>query len=68
MKKLRFDFAIINKDNNLLWLLEVDDVEHIYNHKTPRRIRARERDKVKDNYCEVHKIPLYRMIYPFSKK
>ncbi len=67
-EKLRFDFAIFDKDNNLLWLLEVDDVEHIYNHKSPRRVKARGRDKVKDNYCEIHEIPLYRMIYPFNKK
>lgn len=66
-EKLRFDFAICNNNDSLLWLLEVDDLEHVYNHKSPRRIEARERDKIKDNYCNNHKIPLFRMIYPFSK-
>lgn len=66
-EKLRFDFAILDNNNSLLWLLEVDDVEHIYNHTTPRRVKARERDVIKDDYCKTHNITLFRMIYPFSK-
>jgi hypothetical protein len=65
-EKLKFDFAILNENNNLLGLLEVDDCEHRYNTKQPRRIRARERDKIKNEYCKLHNISLYRL--PFVNK
>ncbi|MCD3232653.1 hypothetical protein IRP63_14920 (plasmid) [Clostridium botulinum] len=62
-EKLKFDFAILNQDNKLLGLIEVDDVEHRYNTKDPKRIKARLRDKKKDEYCKSNNIPLFRMIY-----
>jgi len=62
-EKLKFDFAILNNNNELLGLIEVDDVEHRYNTKDPKRIKARLRDRKKDEYCKIHDMPLFRMIY-----
>src|ERR1035437_5415272 len=60
---LRFDFAILNNDNNLNILIEVDDDEHRYNHKQLRRVIARQRDELKNNYCKNNNINLYRLEY-----
>lgn len=64
---LKYDFAILNNDNNLEYLIEVDDCEHWYKHKQPRRVEAKKRDIMKNDYCKLHNIPLFRMIYPFNK-
>lgn len=69
-EKLRFDFAILNHQNSLVYLIEVDDEEHRDYHygNTPRqieRMKSRQRDKEKDQYCKEHNIPLYRMEVPF---
>ena len=63
---LKFDFALFDSSNNLRWLLEVDDVEHTYNYKSERRLKARERDEQKNNYCKSNNINLYRMEVPFK--
>ena len=60
---LRFDFAIFDNKNNLKYLLEVDDEEHRYHHTQPRRIKAKERDILKNEYCEDNNIFLFRMEY-----
>ena len=61
---LKYDFGILDDDNNkLLGLVEIDDEEHRYNHTQPRRVRARERDHIKDKYCEDNNIPLFRLEY-----
>lgn len=71
-EELKFDFAIFNKNGNLIYLVEVDDEEHRYNHSsnTPRqkqRIAAQERDIKKNEYCKTNNIPLYRMEVPFIR-
>jgi len=63
----RFDFAILNTDLIVRYLIEVDDCEHRYDHKQPRRILAHQRDIQKNNYCKINKIPLFRMDYWFNK-
>ena len=64
-EKLKFDFAIFY-NNKLKLLIEVDDVEHYFNHpKSKRRRIAKERDIRKDDYCRENNIPLYRMRVPF---
>jgi len=60
---LKFDFVIMDKLENILFLLEVDDNEHRYNTKQPRRIKARERDGMKNDYCIKNNIKLFRMKY-----
>jgi len=51
----------------LIQILEVDDCEHWYNHKSPKRLKARMYDEMKDKYCENNDIELHRMVYPFNK-
>ena len=69
-EKLRFDFAILNSDNSLVYLIEIDDEEHKDHHfgNSPRQIqrqKAIQRDIQKNEYCKKHNIPLYRMEVPF---
>jgi len=65
-EKLKYDFAILDKDFNLIQLIEVDDDEHRQNHKQLKRIKARERDIKKDEYCKIHNINLFRLEYRTS--
>jgi len=58
---LKFDFAILDKYSKVLGVLEVDDNEHRYNHKKERRIKSRERDLIKDNYCKDNNIQIFRL-------
>lgn len=67
-EKLKYDFAILSDNGELIYLIEVDDEEHRDNHdKCERRLIARERDKQKDNYCKDNDINLYRMDVPFRQ-
>lgn len=67
-EKLKYDIAILNKFDKLIGLIEVDDVEHRYNTKQPRRIEARNRDKQKDRYCEENNIKLFRLQFYNNNK
>lgn len=62
---LKFDFGILDDYGNLKYLIEVDDEEHNDNHKSERRIIAKQRDFKKDKYCKDNEIKLYRMKVPF---
>lgn len=69
-EKLKYDFAIFDKNNKLIYLVEVDDEEHKDKHlgSSPRQVqrqKAIERDNKKDDYCKNHNIQLYRMKVPF---
>ena len=69
-EKLKYDFAVLDRNNNLVYLVEVDDEEHKDRHfdNSPRQIQRQKaivRDRIKDDYCKIHSIPLYRMEVPF---
>ena len=69
-KKLRFDFAIFNKDNSLIELIEFDGRQH-NNEYTPwnsdETLQERQyRDSLKDNYCKMNNIKLIRI--PYEKR
>lgn len=69
-EKLKYDFAVLDANDNLIYLVEVDDEEHKDRHfgNSPRQIQRQQaiaRDKIKDSYCKTHNIPLYRMEVPF---
>ena len=64
-EKLKFDFGILGSNNQLVYLLEIDDEEHRYNFKSERRIKAKQRDEMKNEYCKEHNLNLYRMLVPF---
>lgn len=56
---LRFDFGIINKNSELICLIEYQGEQH-YNKNHPWYSNmAEERDNLKYNYCKKHNIPLY---------
>lgn len=67
---LKFDFAVMDSNGKLVYLVEVDDEEHRDFHygDSPRQIQRRQaikRDKQKDKFCKDNNIPLYRMEVPF---
>lgn len=69
-KKLRFDFAIFDENNNLSHLIEFDGRQH-NNDYTPwhskETLAERQiRDRMKDEYCKEHGIYLIRI--PYEKR
>lgn len=67
---LRFDFAILNSDNNPIQLIEYDGQQHFYPIEAwggkKSYLENVERDKIKDNYCNSHNIKLLRLPYTLS--
>lgn len=64
---LRFDFGIF-RNGKLLCLVEMDGIQHYqfvpYFHKTTSNFKKQqERDRRKNSYCLMHKIPLIRIPY-----
>lgn len=64
---LRFDFAILSDNNDLLFLLEYDGEGH-YKKPTGNWINysleeIQKRDRIKDKYCFTHNILLKRIPY-----
>lgn len=60
---LRFDFAIMNDNNTIFRLIEFDGEQHINvndKYHTPSLV---EHDKLKNEYCKKHSIPLVRIPY-----
>lgn len=60
---LRFDFAIINKQDKLLGLIEFQGEQHYINrpigYYTQEKInKIKKHDQMKKEYCEKHNIPL----------
>lgn len=67
-KPLRFDFALFNNFNQLICLIEYDGELHFPKGKTFYKsntdfLKAKERDRIKNRYCLVHDIKLYRIPY-----
>ena len=68
---LRFDFGII-RDNNLKCLFEFDGQQHFYpieffgGEKGYQDTKIR--DNIKNQYCNIHNIPLYRFNYKMRKQ
>ena len=63
--KYRFDFAILSENNDLEYLLEIDDESHRGN--SDKYAHVRESDRLKDAYCELHNIKLIRIPISYSK-
>lgn len=60
---LRFDFAILDNENNVVRLIEFDGVQH---HKEIEFFNSKDlfiRDKIKNKYAREHQIPLVRIPY-----
>lgn len=66
-KKLRFDFAILNQDNSVSYLIEFNGKQHYYpidffgGEDAFKSLQ--ERDKQKVNYCKRNNIPLIILTY-----
>jgi hypothetical protein len=62
--KLRFDFAVFDNKNNLKFLIEYDGSQH-YHSNFGEDILAynKEKDKLKNNYCNKNNIYLLRIPY-----
>lgn len=65
-EKLKYDFAILDKNDNLIWLLEIDDKSHFSKCQSERYKKFRQRDKIKNEYCRNNNIILFRIYYPFD--
>jgi hypothetical protein len=63
-KNLKFDFAIFNKDNDLISLIEYDGEFHFNKYyEDDGHERLIEHDKRKNQYCNDNDIPLLRIPY-----
>ena len=72
-KKLKFDFAILNKDNKVKMLIEFDGKQHfgvgLFSDDTEKMLeqyaKVKQSDETKNEYCFKNCIPLLRI--PYSK-
>lgn len=64
---LRFDFAVLNDNNEILYLIEYDGEQHYLNKTdviwSDTMEKRRKRDRIKNEYALSHNIPLYRIPY-----
>lgn len=65
LKNKRYDFAIFNKDNNLIRLVEFDGEQHFKPAKWGRESfeRTQQSDLIKNYFAFEHNIPLVRIPY-----
>ena len=68
-RKYAFDFVIFNKDNTIKCFIEYDGILHFkqdsyHGWNNPENWeRTQKNDKIKNNYCKEHNIPLIRIPY-----
>lgn len=60
---LRFDFAILDKNNNVIKLIEFDGEQHFNSQSKFYNQDIIENDKIKNEYAIKNNIPLYRIPY-----
>ena len=68
-RKYYFDFGILNENNELIYLIEYDGIQHFSeNHQFSENSfkNIQERDKIKNKYCLKRNIPLIRI--PYTQK
>lgn len=68
-RKLRFDFILLNEKNEAFRFIEFDGRQHFegfdggsWSNKEDFSIIS-ERDKIKNNFCKIHNLPLVRIPY-----
>ena len=69
-RRLRFDFVIYNKDNSVNRYVEFDGRQHYtgpdseyWNRSADTLDKIKEKDKIKNDFCLKHNIPLVRIPY-----
>lgn len=69
--RLRFDFGILNENKELLYLIEFDGVQHFestcFGASEEDFDILQKYDKLKNEYCQQHNIPLIRLNYKHLK-
>lgn len=60
---LRFDFAIITDEGEMIALIEYDGAQHYDSNSRFYSEQAIENDTKKDEYCKLNNYPLYRIKY-----
>lgn len=68
LPKRRFDVAVFNSDNEILYLIEYDGEQHFSNKRSWNRTdeefqKSIQRDIEKNEYCQNHNIKLLRIPY-----
>lgn len=67
---LRFDFAVLSNEGQLLHLIEFDGAQHErvvdWFGGEDAFLKSKERDSIKDEYCKNNNIPLTRLPYTMS--
>lgn len=71
LSPLRFDFAIFNKTGDLKYLLEYQGQQHFESFKffggEKGFEKIKKHDKMKEEYCNIHNIPLIKILYQEEK-
>lgn len=62
-RALRFDFGILDCNKNLIFLLEFDGEQHFNSNSAFYTEDLIKNDKIKNQYCKEHNIPLVRIPY-----
>ncbi len=64
-QRLPFDFAIINKEKKLVFLIEFDGEQHYtgWHYDTKSLKSIKQNDNIKNQYCTDNNIPLLRIPY-----
>ena len=65
-RNLRFDFGLIDDNNNIIRLIEFDGKQHFEaasGYYTNKFNRIQKHDKIKNDYCKNNNIPLVRLPY-----
>lgn len=61
---LKFDFAILDKNNNVKLLIEFDGPQHYYVFWDKEEFeRIKQYDKLKNDYCKLHNLQLLRISF-----
>ena len=75
--KSRFDFAIFDENNNLMYLIEYDGLQHFEKNVRENGLgwnsrenyeKTHERDMIKNQWCKENNIPLIRIPYTHLNK
>ena len=63
--RYRFDFALFDNNQNFICFIEYDGSQHYKDgiHWTETKNDIQQRDKIKNEYCQKHNIPLIRIPY-----
>lgn len=62
-RRLRFDFALLDKQNNLIALIEYQGIQHYDKDNKYYTERIAKSDQAKKEYCKKHNIKLFEIKY-----